>query len=140
MRNQISVKIDFCNTLLAECLVFQSQTAKFGLKNHQKKKPESKHDKIHFFVQGTQKALKMRSLNPPEIDKIKPGQQTVFSCAPECFKIAPGSPRTRKWRHHACQMTSLGTKNPRSLCKNVKNSQAYSNEQWSRAGGRGRSP
>ena len=41
MRNLISAKVDFCNTSLAKCLVLQSQTPRFRLKNHQKKQPEN---------------------------------------------------------------------------------------------------
>ena len=42
----------------------------------------------------------------------------------QCPRIVPGYPSTPKWSHQACQMTSLGTMNPISLCKNAKNLQA----------------
>ena len=38
------------------------------------------------------------------------GSKDVLCCAPQCPKIVPGSPRTPKLSHQACQMTGLGTK------------------------------
>ena len=51
MRNPISAKADFCNTSLAKCLLFQSQTPRFRPKNHQKKQPGNRYEKIMFSVQ-----------------------------------------------------------------------------------------
>ena len=73
-------------------------------------------------------------------NKMKLGLQRVLSFGPRCPKIDPRSPRTPKWRHRACQMTSSGTKKTISLPNNAKNYKSYSNEQWSGAGGRGCRP
>ena len=50
MRNLIAAKVIFCNISLAKCLFFQSQTSRFGPKNHQKKKPGNKHEQTHFLI------------------------------------------------------------------------------------------
>ena len=48
MRNPISAKVDFCDTSLAKCLVFQSQTHRFRPKNHQKKQPGNSYENMFF--------------------------------------------------------------------------------------------
>ena len=53
MINPICAKVDFCNTSLAKCLVFQSQTPK----NHQKKQPGNKYEKTMFFDPNVPKNL-----------------------------------------------------------------------------------
>ena len=59
MRNPIAAKIDFCNTSLAKCLVFQSQTHRFRPKSHQKKQPGNKYGTFIFFgPKVSQKPLK----------------------------------------------------------------------------------
>ena len=57
----------------------------------------------------------------PNQQKLKPGRQRVFPCAPKCPRIAPGSPRTPKWSHQACQWMRLSTKYHNILYKNAKN-------------------
>ena len=47
IRNPGSVEITFCNTSDAKYWLFESQTSRFGPKNHQK--PRNKHVKIHLF-------------------------------------------------------------------------------------------
>ena len=57
MRIPTSVKVEFCNTSLAKCLVFQSQTPRFRPKNHQKKKPWNRYEQIMFFDPNVPKNL-----------------------------------------------------------------------------------
>ena len=57
MRNPISAKADFCNTSLAKCLVFQSQTPRFKPKNQKKKQPGIRYEKTMFFDPNVPKNL-----------------------------------------------------------------------------------
>ena len=77
-------------------------------------------------------------LNPLEISKNASLDPEVG--APRCPRIVPASPRTPKWTHQACQITSLGTNNLTSLAKiqRIHNLKDMSNGRG--AGGRGRSP
>ena len=79
-------------------MFFQSQTPKFRPKNQQKKQPGNRYEKSAFLL-----------------------QKWVLPCALQCPRIVPGSsqdrprtvpesPRTPKWKHHACQMALMGTK------------------------------
>ena len=49
MINPISAKAVYCNTSLAKCLVFQSQTPRFRPKHDQKKQPGNRYEKTMFF-------------------------------------------------------------------------------------------
>ena len=92
MRNPISTKVDFCNTFHAKCLFLQSRTPKFRPKNHQKKQPGNRYEKISFFCLKMPKKL---SEWVPKIDKksikSKPGPHRVLPCALQCRRIVPGS-------------------------------------------------
>ena len=75
----------------------------------------------HLLVQGTQTKFKTRSLNQLKINKDPNLDLKVsFLVLPQCPRIDPGIPR--------------------SACNNAKNLKSQNNEQWSAAGGRGRSP
>ena len=67
-RNPIAAKVDFCNTTLAKCLVFQSQTPKFRPKKIRTSNLGISMNNSFFLLEGTQKALEMGPLNPPKID------------------------------------------------------------------------
>ena len=121
MINPISAKVDFCNTSLAKCLAFQSQTPKFRPKNHQKKQPGNRYEKNIFWSQSSQKTLRMVPKINKKSLKSKPGPHRVLPCVLQCPRIVPGSsedrpriipgsPRTPKERLQACQMTPMGTK------------------------------
>ena len=92
MRNPISAKVDFCNTSLAKCLVFQSQTPRFRPKNHQKKQPGNRYEKIMFSVQMYPKI----SLNgSPKSAKNRQNPSLDLTSAPQCPRIVPGSSQDR---------------------------------------------
>ena len=83
-------------------------------------------------VQSTQNNFRNGSLNPPKIIKISSLDLKVSSLVLPNVQGSSQGPQA-KWRHQARQMTSSGTKNPRSVSENNKNPKAWSNEQWSRA-------
>ena len=66
MRNPISAKVDFCNTSLSKCLVFQSQTPRFRPKNQQETQPGNKYEKFILFGPKVSKKL---SKWVPQINK-----------------------------------------------------------------------
>ena len=123
IRNPTSAKVDFCNTSYAKCLVSQSQTPRFKPKNHQKKRPGNKYDEILFGSKSTQKPLKMDLRNQPKVGKIQAWtSKCPFLCSrmfQDRPRIAPGSQGHQR-RHQACQMTRMGTRNVRSVCKKTK--------------------
>ena len=94
----------------------------------------TKHAKWHPWApKSTKKSVKIQAWNP--------GTQSVlfavFSIAPKSAQGPPG--RQSEATNHAKWQVRV-PRMPRAACNNAKNLQSQSNEQWSGAGGRGRSP
>ena len=83
----------------------------------------------------------MGSRNYKKSAKSKHGRRSFLFCAPRWPRIVPGSPKMPMWRHQSCQMTtSLDIKKNSIWSQERQDHRLQSNEQWLRAGGRGRSP
>ena len=93
MRSPASARIDFCNTSLAKCLVFQSWTSTFRPKNYQKRSLETCITKDTFLVQDIEKTLKVGSLNLPKINKNPSAALETQSAAlkPQSAALEPQS-------------------------------------------------
>ena len=100
MINPISVKVAFCNTSVAKCLVFHSQTPRFRPKNHQNKREKGMNVKKTFVRSKNRQALKMGPLNQQKNDTIHVwASQSPFLCSTMPGgrpRIIPWSPRTPK--------------------------------------------
>ena len=123
-----SVKVVFCNTSNAKCLVFEHQTARSDPKSIRKKTNLETNIKKYLsgpwyrksFQDGVPKSKKKQR-------KSKPGPQTVLSW----FHRFP-APRKPKWKNQAGQMICLGTKNAKislQKCKKTCNLRPRSNGQ-----------
>ena len=116
------VKTRFCKTSYTKCLVFERWTSRCRPKSRQTKRHGNKHQQIHDASSKlSEKLFNMGTRNPSKFENNwKFGPQSILPCGPRCSKIVPGTPKTQKSRHQACQMTSLGTKMTRSAPKSAK--------------------
>ena len=120
--NPNSANVDFCNTSLDECNPRHPDSdPKIIRKNNLEISMKSSLLLIHRYP----RSFRMGPINQLKIKIIQAWSSTCpFLYSPMSQarpRIVPGPPKDPKWTHQPCQMTHMGTKNLRYVCKNAKN-------------------